>query len=376
VLSAAREVATRAAVRIACHGGQLLQPVPGGIGRYVRELLDRLPDAGAETVLFAAGSRPRLAPPRVPWLDLGWPYGSMRYELWHRARRPLVYVDADVVHAPSLAVPAVRGIPLVVTVHDIAFRRYPHNTTRRGAAFHQRGLEIARDEAVLVLTPSAFTRNELIRDGFQPDDVVVTSLGVGRAAARADDEVDAVVSKYGIRRPYVLTVGTVEPRKDLPTLVAAFRRLRVRRPGLELLIVGPAGWGEVRGLEQPGVRVMGPQPWAVVDALYRRASVCCVASRYEGFGLPALEALARGAPLVAADGSALSEVVGDAGLLFPPGDVVALTDAIERTLDDDALRADLSERGPRRTSTRTWEASAAAHVAAFRSAVSREPRRG
>jgi glycosyltransferase involved in cell wall biosynthesis len=363
-------------MRIACHGGQLSQPVPGGIGRYVRELLDRLPAAGAEAVIFAAGTRPRLAPPRVPWLDLGWPYGSVRYELWHRARRPLVYVDADVVHAPSLAVPAVRDIPLVVTVHDIAFRRYPHNTTRRGAAFHQRGLEIARDEAVLVLTPSAFTRNELVRDGFEPDNVVVTPLGVGRAAARPDDEVDAVMSKHGICGPYILTVGTVEPRKDLPTMVAALQRLRVRRPGLELLVVGPPGWGEVRGLDQPGVRVMGPQPWTVVDALYRRASVCCVASHYEGFGLPALEALAHGAPLVAADGSALSEVVGDAGLLTPPGDVVALTEAIDRILDDDSLRADLNERGPRRASTLTWEASAAAHVAAFRSALSRESRRG
>jgi glycosyltransferase involved in cell wall biosynthesis len=362
-------------MRVASHAGQLLQPVPGGIGRYVRELLERLPAAGAEAVAFAAGSRPRNAPPHVPWIDLGWPSGSVRYELWHRTRRPLVHIDADIVHAPSLAVPPVRHVPLVVTVHDVAFLRFPGNTTRRGARFHQRGLDIARTEASLVLAPSAFTRVELIREGFAPEDVVVTPLGVNRPSSRADGEIDATVARCGVRTPYLLTVGTVEPRKDLPTLVDALQRLRVRREDLELCVVGPPGWGEVAGLDRPGVRVMGPQPWKTVDALYRRAAVCCVASRYEGFGLPALEALAHSAPLVAADDSALTEVIGDAGLLFPPGDVVALTDAIERVLDDGALRSRLRERGPQRSAVLTWEASARAHVDAFRLAAARKLQR-
>ena len=156
-------------MRVACHAGQLLQPVPGGIGRYVRELLARLPDAGVEPIAFAAGSRPRNKPGRVPWIENGRPSGSNRYELWHRTRHPVVRLDVDVVHAPSLAVPPVRGAPLAVTVHDIAFIRLPRNTTRRGVAFHRRGFELARREASLVLAPSAFTRSELIREGFDPD---------------------------------------------------------------------------------------------------------------------------------------------------------------------------------------------------------------
>jgi glycosyltransferase involved in cell wall biosynthesis len=358
-------------MRVATHAGQLLQPVPGGIGRYVRELLARLAAAGAEPVAFAAGSRPRNVPGRVPWIDLGRPTGSVRYELWHRTRHPIVRLDVDLVHAPSLAVPPVRGAPLAVTVHDIAFLRLPGNTTRRGIAFHRRGLEIARRESTIVLAPSTFTRDELLGEGFDRHDIFVAPLGVNRPQPRDPDEIDAAVARVGVRPPFLLTVGTVEPRKDLPTLVEALQRLRRRVPELELAIVGPRGWGDPGDLDRPGVRVLGPQPWRIVDALYRRAACCCVASRYEGFGLPALEGLAFGAPVVAADGSALTEVVADAGIVFPAGDVDALTRAIERVLGDDALRAELRRRGPERAGMLTWEASALAHVDAFQGAVDR-----
>src|SRR6201999_1208261 len=131
--------------------------------------------------------------------------------------------------------------------------------------------------------------------------------------------------------------GTIEPRKDLPTIVAAVERLRAHgHPALQLVLVGPLGWGTVEGLDRPFVRVVGEQPWPVVDALIRRADACCIASKYEGFGLPALEAIVRGAALAVAEGSAMEEVVGDGALLFPPGDVEACTDALEQILGDEA----------------------------------------
>jgi len=362
-------------MKIACHAGQLLQPVPGGIGRYVTELLHELPLVGGEAVAFAAGPRPPAAPERVPWIDIGWPRGSARYELWHRARRPAVRIDADVVHAPSLAVPPVHGAPLAVTVHDVAFLRLPENTTRRGARFHRRGLDIARREAALVLAPSAFTRVELMGEGFEPEDVVVVPLGVHRPPARSEHEIDAIVSRLGVRDPFLLTVGTVEPRKDLPTIVDALQRLRVRRPDLELLVIGTPGWGEVRGLDRPGVRTLGWLPDDFVDACYRRARACVIASRYEGYGLAALEAIVRGTPLVAADASALPEVVGDAGLLFPVGDADTLASMVEQILDDDALSTRLRGLGPARAATLTWEASARAHMDAFRLVIARQERR-
>ena len=126
-------------LKIACHAGQLLQPVPGGIGRYTHSLLRVLPTLDLDVVAFAAGARPSGVPRRVDWVDLGFPHGSVRYECWHRFRRPFVSLDADVVHAPSLAVPPVRDAALVVTVHDIAFLRVPHVTTRRGVELSPAG---------------------------------------------------------------------------------------------------------------------------------------------------------------------------------------------------------------------------------------------
>src|SRR5690349_24979016 len=129
-------------MRVALHAGQLLQPVPGGIGRYVHSLLRVLPDAGVDAFAFAAGARPPGVPDGTDWVDLGAPHGSLRYECWHRLRRPRLELDAAVVHATSLAVPPVRDAAVVVTVHDIEFLRVPHVDTLHGVTFHRRGLEM------------------------------------------------------------------------------------------------------------------------------------------------------------------------------------------------------------------------------------------
>ena len=135
------------------------------------------------------------------------------------------------------------------------------------------------------------------------------------------------------------------------------------------MVVGPAGWGRVDGIDRPFVRRLGAQPWPVVDALVRRSAACCLASRYEGFGLPALEAMARGAPLAIADGSSLEEVVAGAALLFPAGDVEACTNTLERLLDDDELRTELAELGRARAGELTWHRAAVAHADAYERAL-------
>ena len=179
-----------------------------------------------------------------------------------------------------------------------------------------------------------------------------------------------MLDALGLREPFVLTVGTIEPRKNLAALVDGLRpRTRARTPTSPSPSSARTGWGEVAGLDHPGVVRLGQLPWIAVDALYRRATVCCLVSHYEGFGLPALEALARGTPLVSSDGSALGEVVGDAALRVDP---------TRRRRDRDRDRADdRRRRAARRPAQRvagraadfTWARSAARHVGVYAEAM-------
>lgn len=357
-------------MKVGLHIGQLLQPVPGGIGRYIVHLARNLPDAGVEVVAFGSG-RPT---PRVEGLigesvDLGWPRGPARYELWHRFRRPRVALGVDLYHAPSLAIPAVRDAPLVVTVHDIAFLREPESFTRRGVAFHRRGLEIAHQEAAAILTASRFARDELIDVGFERDRIHLAPHGVEIRAPEPDARMDARIRALGLGARFFVVVGTVEPRKGLDTLGLAMQEVRRREPDLELAIVGPDGWLSVAGLEGPGIHRLGTVDERTLDALYRRALACAVPSRYEGFGLPALEAMARGCPVVASNATSLPEVVGSAGTLVPVGDVEAWARALVEVAREPELRAVMSVRGRSRATTFTWRGSAHAHAAAYAAAT-------
>ncbi len=352
-------------MKVALHAGQMLQPVPGGIGRYVAALCRELPGLGVEVEAFASGGRPASLDPAIGWSDLGFPTSAVRYELWHRARRPRVRVPGELVHAPSLAVPPRGGRPLVVTAHDVAFLRHPETTTARGRRFHERGLALARRDADLVIAVSEFTRAELLAHGFRADRVRAVLNGCDPAPEIADEIVSARVAATGVSGRYLLTVGTVEPRKRLPVLLEAFRSLRARHPDVTLVIVGPDGWGEVGRIEGPAVSRLGRLPWSQVDALYRRAVACCITSVYEGFGLPAAEAMARGCPVIAASSGALTEVIGDAGMLVAPDDPEATAAAIAEVLENDALGVDLAARGLRRVATMTWRRAAEAHARVY-----------
>lgn len=339
-------------MRAAVHVGQLLQPVPGGIGRYVRGLLAALPGAGVEVEAFAAGPPPDGV---RGYTDLGWPSGPARYETWHRFRRPLIRVPGDVVHATSLAIPPAGRRPLVVTVHDLVFLRTPEHLTSRGVAFHRRGLDLARSEGNAIVVPSAYGRGDLVAEGFDPDRIVVAHHGV---------DAPADVTSIRGRPPFVLFVGTLEPRKGVPDLLAAHAALRTSIPDLELVLVGRNGWGEPLDLSPPGV-VTGPVDDDELDLLYRAATALALPSRYEGFGFPVIEAMARGCPVVASDAACLPEITGGAADLVPVGDVDALAEALGRLLDDESYRARRVVAGRVRAADFTWEASAAAHARAY-----------
>lgn len=315
-------------MRVALHVGQLHQKVPGGIGRYVRSLLATLPAVGVDV---------------EPFGSVRWP--SVRYELWHRSRRPAVRTPGDVVHATSLAVPPPGARPLVVTVHDLVFLHQPEHLTARGVAFHRRGLDLARRDAAAIVVPSEFGKRDLVDHGFDPARIHVAHHGV-----------DVVPGDAVPREDFALFVGTIEPRKGVGDLLAACQRIDRR-----LVVAGPAGWGDVPGLDAARVEVLGDVDDARLADLYRRAAVLALPSRYEGFGLPVLEAMAYGCPVVVSDAACLPEVVGDAGAIVPVGDIDALAAALASPPDGGP--------GRERAKAFTWRRSAEAHRAAYEAAV-------
>ncbi len=329
----------------------------------------------------AADGGPVDPPSSVPLVASRLPR-ALLYESWHRFSRPRVerlVGDVDLVHASGGAVPATRR-PLVATVHDLAWRHHPEAATSRGRRLFEAWLADARN-ADAVACPSEATRGDLAAAGFDEERLHVVPLGVGggrilpagdRDAARG--EVAACLRRRGIDGPFVLWVGTVEPRKNLPGLVAAMDRI----PGgaaVALVLVGPAGWeADVRRITEPlddRAVLVGPVSEAVRDAWLEEASVLCLPSLHEGFGLPVLEAMAAGTPVVTSAGTATEEVAGGAALLADPTDPGAIGEALGAVLADADLAGRLAAAGFERVAGFTWSATADATVAVYREAVAR-----
>jgi glycosyltransferase involved in cell wall biosynthesis len=293
------------------------------------------------------------------------------YEAWHAPVRLWPSVEhatgsVDVVHATAVAYPITRA-PVVVTIHDLAFLHDVRRATRHGHRFFRRGTDLARRNAALVVVPSQATFDECVAAGFDGDRLRIVPWGIHPATV-TDDDIAEVKDRHGLERPYVLFTGTVEPRKNLPRLLEAFRSLG--RDDVDLVLVGPEGWNEDVG---DALRALGPRAHVlgfvsvdVRNALMAGASVFCYPSTSEGFGLPVLEAMAQGAAVVTAAGTATEEVVGDAGIAVEPTDVGAIAAAITRLLENGDEAARLGHAGRERAATFTWERTATGYLAAYR----------
>lgn len=286
------------------------------------------------------------------------------YESWHRLRRPPVESatgPVDLVHATTFAIPP-KTVPMIVTIHDLAFVHEPGHFTKRGVSFFRKGLELALKDADLVMCPSDATARDCIAAGFDESLLRVIPLGVEIATA-TDDQVRRAQIRYELTRPYVLWTGTVEPRKNLRALIDAWQRTH---RDVDLVLVGPVGWNEdmdtlVGGASKPGrqVKALGFVERAELNALYAGAALFCWPSLREGFGFPVLEAMAQGTPVVTSRGTSTEELAGDAAVLVDPTDPTSIAAGMDRVLDDESLAATLASAGPERAALYSWSRTAA-----------------
>ncbi len=376
-------------MRVGLNAEPLFQRIPTGVGVYALALCRGLLEIGHadELVIFHAAHDE--VPPEVGELDVervGFTLSRDRlYDAWMSDRRPgpqAITGDLDVVHSTGPAIPPPGGAALVVTVHDLAPIRFADRYPRRARALHKRGAHIAAAEAARSIVPSRSTALDVEEFyGVERERIRVVPHGVdfadlGAAARAAVGDAGKRWERRGIAEPYVLWIGTQEQRKNVVAVLDAFAHVANRHPELSLVLHGPNGWlgdevGEGlqnRGLHSRTIVSEGSLPRSELAALYARASVFVYPSLYEGFGLPVLEAMACGAPVLTTNRLSLPEVGGDAVAYTEP-DPDSIAQHLNALLDDPRRRAELAEAGHERSLQFTWAASAEAHMAAFTRAL-------
>ncbi|MDZ4825910.1 MAG: glycosyltransferase family 1 protein [Actinomycetota bacterium] len=328
-------------------------------------LLARRADDRWSTVAPAAtlhARAPELRPARLAWEQTS-------------AARVTDKIRPDVYHGPHYTLPLRGTTRSVVTVHDLTFFDHPEWHERSKVIYFRHMIRAAAARADTVICVSEHTARRLRAVAPPTGDIEVIYHGVDHErfrpeATRADDL--ARLAGHGVSPPFIAFVGTIEPRKDVPIVVRAFARIAPMRPDLRLVLAGGNGWGTDavrKAVVDSGVatRIIrtGYVPDDVVAALYRRAEVVAYPSLEEGFGLPALEALACGAALVTTSGSAVEEVVGDAAFVVPPGDLEAFGGAAMTLLDNTERNAELRAAGPERAARFTWDSTIERHVEVY-----------
>ena len=365
-------------VRIGMVVEQMWQPVPGGSGRYIVEVASRLASQGVRAVGIAARHGRNEASPQqvglsIPVLNSALPRRAL-YAAWDRLATPsadrMLGVrsgrGAQVLHATTWAIPPT-SLPLAVTVHDVAFLRDASHFTAHGAAYFNRALDITKRRADAVIVPSEATARDCVEAGIDESIITVIPHGLTHTPV-TDAQVEDFRARHGLARPYILWVGTREPRKNLATLLRAYRAM-ASSTDLDLVLVGPAGWGEDPEwgeLPEERTHVLGRLDDTDLACAYAGARVFTFPSIWEGFGLPVLEAMAHGTPVVTSADTCMAEITGaDAGLLVPATDASALAEALEAAAGSEHDR--LAAAGIERARDYTWEASAAAHAAVYAS---------
>ena len=360
-----------------------LTPARTGIGNYCYYLVKQLLEGNGEISLkvFSTGlHRVDAAQFPKPVFHRHIPVPTrLAYRVWETLHWPPV--DAllhgiDVYHATNFFLPPTRSAKRVLTIHDLTFLAAPHLCSPKIVGPFSRSIARFAREADAILTYSeATTRDIVTLLGISREKVTVAPLAVDegfeqmpRAEAQAH-----LRRHYGLTKPYVLFVGTIEPRKNVPTLLKAFAKIRGEVPH-QLVLAGATGWSPEpfnralaeAHLDDRLVQTGYIRDHAELAAFYSAADLFAFPSFYEGFGLPVLEAMTCGCPVIAADNSALPEVTGDAAVLLPADDADAWAEAIKALLEDETRREALSEAGQRRATLFSWRECAARTAEVYR----------
>jgi glycosyltransferase involved in cell wall biosynthesis len=281
--------------------------------------------------------------------------GALLYEMSLRLNQPKVersMADIDLVHSTTI-IPFATSKKMVATVHDLAFLHHPEFFTRRGNDVFRRSLKILKKRADVLLCSSQATVDDCLSEGFAADRVRHVALGV-RSVQASQNDIDHVRKKYSLPSQYLLFVGTLEPRKNLARLVGA---LRGRSDLPPLVIAGADGWGDIEIPHSANVQFIGYVEDQYLGALYAGASVMCYPSLWEGFGLPILEAMAQGTPVVTSIGTSTQEVASGAAVLVDPLSEESIGNGIDEALRDADM---LGQRGRERAAQATWDKTAMA----------------
>jgi glycosyltransferase involved in cell wall biosynthesis len=367
-----------------------------GLSRYIYEILTRMPPLRPSTRFTALTSNGPVPNdfPRFPNLSLApsrYPTGRAPVRIaWEQVVLPLAAarLGLDILFCPVNVRPVLSHCPTVITVHDLIFLRYPKAFHPLKRLYLSAFTGWSARHAAHVIAVSEATRQDVITLlGVDPQRVTTVHNGVGTQFAPVSPEKKAAFRKANeVSRRTILYVGTLEPRKNVPTLLEAFSQLS-HNPDfadVTLLIGGSKGWyfdeiyatAKRLGLSAAGrVRWLGRVPDEDLPLWYNIANVCAYPSLYEGFGLPPLEAMACGTPVVASNTSALPEVVGTAGMLLDPNDVQGWTTALTRVLTDPDKARSMSEAGLKQASIFSWDRTAVETLSVLEAVAARKSRK-